>query len=143
MSRSSVIIERTMRQEGFVSASVVSSQYGITRAQLLDAVLQGKIKPQKPDSSSMFYCSWKDCLAFFGTPAEYRSRSTKSSVLPEEDLPEVLLDGMIPVPELEEMYRREAAEKAAARRAAKQAAGGATQNSEKPRVVIKPAEFDK
>jgi hypothetical protein len=126
-----------MRQEGFVSASIVCAQYGVTRAQLLDAVLQGKIKPQKPDNSAVFYCHWQDCIKYFGTPAEYRAKPTRPAILDDINEPEILLDGMIPIPDLEDLYRKEAAEKAAQRKATK----AATPAAEKPRVVIRPADF--
>lgn len=135
------MVERAMRQEGFVSAAVACAQYDITRAQLLEVVLQGKIRPQKPESGALFYVNWSDCLAYFSTPAEFRARPKKTAVTTiAPDEPEIILDGMIPPTELDELYRRQADEKAAQRAAAKAAresqAGGAPQQ----RVVVRPAQ---
>jgi len=132
-----------MRAEGYVSAPVVCAQYGITRAQLLDVVLQGKIRPQKPDSSSIFYCNWADCLKYFSTPAEYRARP-KNAAVQEVDSgePELILDGMIPPSELDDMYRKENDSKIAARKAAGIAVNpNAPLPVPAPRVVIRPADL--
>jgi hypothetical protein len=134
MARTPAIIDQAMRKEGFVSASVVCTQYGFQRAVLLDAVLQGKIAPQKPDSSAQFYVKWEDCLKFFGTPKEFRA---KPKQMQEEILTdEILLDGMIPVGELEDLYREEANKKSAQKREAVQASSGAPR-----RVIVKPSDY--
>lgn len=138
MSRASALVEQAMRKEGFVSASVVCSQYGITRSQLLEVILQGKIRPQKPDNSAVFYCNWSDCLKLYGTPQEYRSRPKKTAApaLDEPLEPEILLDGMIPTGELEDLYKKEAQAKAAAKQASRPAS--AKPAPETSKVVIRP-----
>lgn len=136
MSRTSAIVDREMRRQGFVSAAVIATQYGMSRSQLLDYVLQGKIRPAKPDGSAVFYGNWEDCIKTLGTPTEYRARpktAIATPVSPEE--PETLLPGMIPAGELEDIYRQEATAKAAAK-----AKSGVQPNTQQ-RVVIRPAEF--
>jgi len=139
MARSNIIVDREMRKQGFVSAPIVCTQYGISRATLLDAILQGKIAPQKPDpGNAVFYAKWADCLAFFGTPLEYRTRLGTQNAIPEDE-PEVLLDGMIPIGEIEDFYRAEAEKKAVRKKAVQSNAAV----GEVRKVTVRPADFGK
>lgn len=138
MPRTSPIIEQALRRDGYVSASVACAQYGLQRSQLLDLVLQGKVAPQKPDSSAMFYVKWEDLKKVLGTPKEYRARP--QNVLPEPlSADELLLDDMIPMGELQDMYRDDAGKRGAIRSTAQATAAAQPARS----MVVRPSDYAK
>lgn len=141
MARTTAIIEREMRKEGYVSAAITSAQYGITRSQLIDLVLQGKLKSKKPDNGAAFYVFWKDCIATLGTPAEYRANPRKA-LEPDieiDDEPEILLDGMLAAGDLDEIYRKQAAQRSENKQRAAELNQAAKQIN---RIVTRPAPQD-
>ena len=143
MSRSTALVDRDMRTKGYVSAAVTCAQYGITRSQLVDFILQGKIKSQKPESGAGFYILWTDIKALLGTPAEHRAnprRALEPELEPDE--PEILLDGMLPTEELDSIYRKEATLRAANKAKAATATAASKQAN---RIVVRPqsdSDFD-
>lgn len=138
MARSTALIDRDMRSKGFVSAAVTCAQYGITRSQLVDFILQGKVKSQKPESGAAFYVFWKDCLDLLGTPAEFRKNPRKGFTpdIEEDDEPELLLDGMLPSTELDDIYRKQAAQRSENKRKAAEINAAKKQAN---RIVVRPA----
>lgn len=138
MARSTALVDRDMRTKGYVSAAVTCAQYGITRSQLVDFVLQGKLKSQKPESGAAFYILWTDIVGLLGTPVEHRT-NPRRIVEPEieDDEPEILLDGMLASTDLDAIYRKEAAQRAANKAAAAGINAAAKQAN---RIVVRPAE---
>lgn len=138
MARSTALIDRDMRTKGYVSAAVTCAQYGITRSQLVDFILQGKIKSQKPEAGAGFYILWTDIITLLGTPAQHRAnprRALEPELEPDE--PEILLDGMLPSAELDSIYRKEAQLRAANKA---KAAGMSAAEKQAHRIVVRPAE---
>jgi hypothetical protein len=125
-----------MRKEGFVSAAVVAAQYGISRSQLLELVLEGRVTPAKPSGSSSFFVRWADMLRELGKPADFRKNPTLAAVVEPEDL--IVLDGMLDDSELEESLEADASRASDARKAKQQTPAPPQQS-----IVIRPSDFTK
>lgn len=103
MARTNFAQDREMLNLGYVAAPTACNQYGISRQQLLDLILDGKVSSRKP--ASTVYVLWSDMVKEMGKPVEYRA-------MQRGDIPEVgdlpLLEGMIPKEELEKEYKETA-----------------------------------
>lgn len=133
MPKTSVLVENEMRRNGFVSVNAVTTQYGVSRAVIVDFVLQGKLTPKKPEAGANFFVKWSDCLEVFGKPAEFRRSGGHLALEEEPEQEEIMLDGMLTTDEVSDFYRDEAVKSAEERRKKQEAQKSA------PRMIVRPA----